>query len=96
MGHAIADTRGLRHPFVRPNHLAAPSRRRAPWDVPPPLGEVINPGDCYVFSPFIHVTVMTHLESGQVCLLLQYRLDDDVFYLFLQKQKIGAKLHIYL
>ena len=23
-------------------------------------------------------------------------LDDDVFYLFLQKQKIGAKLHIYL
>ncbi len=24
------------------------------------------------------------------------RLDDDVFYLFLQKQKIGAELHIYL
>jgi hypothetical protein len=23
-------------------------------------------------------------------------LDDDVFYLFLQKQKIGAELHIYL
>jgi hypothetical protein len=22
--------------------------------------------------------------------------DDDVFYLFLQKQKIGAELHIYL
>ncbi len=22
--------------------------------------------------------------------------DDDIFYLFLQKQKIGAKLHIYL
>jgi RNA binding exosome subunit len=22
--------------------------------------------------------------------------DDDVFYLFLQKQKIGTKLHIYL
>jgi hypothetical protein len=22
--------------------------------------------------------------------------DDDVFYLFLQKQKIGAKLHVYL
>jgi hypothetical protein len=22
--------------------------------------------------------------------------DDDVFYLFLQKQKIGAKLHIFL
>ena len=22
--------------------------------------------------------------------------DDDVFYLFLQKQKIGAKVHIYL
>jgi hypothetical protein len=22
--------------------------------------------------------------------------DDDVFYLFLQKQKMGAKLHIYL
>jgi hypothetical protein len=25
MWHAIADTRGLRHPFVRPNHLATPS-----------------------------------------------------------------------
>ncbi len=24
------------------------------------------------------------------------RIDDDVFYLFLQKQKIGAELHIYL
>ena len=24
------------------------------------------------------------------------RYDDDVFYLFLQKQKIGAELHIYL
>ena len=24
------------------------------------------------------------------------RLSDDVFYLFLQKQKIGAELHIYL
>ena len=24
------------------------------------------------------------------------RVDDDVFYLFLQKQKVGAKLHIYL
>jgi len=23
-------------------------------------------------------------------------IDDDVFYLFLQKQKIGSKLHIYL
>jgi hypothetical protein len=26
----------------------------------------------------------------------EQRLDDDVFYLFLQKQKIGAELHIYL
>jgi hypothetical protein len=40
MWHAFADTRGLRHPFVRPNHLAAPSRRRAPWDVPPPWAKV--------------------------------------------------------
>jgi hypothetical protein len=39
MWHAFADTRGLRHPFVQPNYLAAPSRRRAPWDVPPPWGE---------------------------------------------------------
>jgi hypothetical protein len=31
--------RGLRPPSVRPNHLAAPWRRRAPWDVPPPWGE---------------------------------------------------------
>jgi len=38
MWHAFADTRGLRHPLVHPNHLAAVSRRRAPWDVPPPLG----------------------------------------------------------
>ena len=27
-----------RHPAARPDHLAAPWRRRAPWDVPPPLG----------------------------------------------------------
>jgi hypothetical protein len=27
---------------------------------------------------------------------LKIRFDDDVFYLFLQKQKIGAELHIYL
>jgi hypothetical protein len=27
--HAFADTAGLRHPSVHPNHLAAPSRRRA-------------------------------------------------------------------
>jgi hypothetical protein len=33
MWHAFADTRGLRHPSVRPNHLASPSRLRAPWDV---------------------------------------------------------------
>jgi hypothetical protein len=39
MWHAFADTRGLRPPAVRPNHLAAPWRRRAPWDVPPPWGE---------------------------------------------------------
>jgi hypothetical protein len=38
MWHAFADTRGLRPPSVRPNHLAAPWRRRARWDVPPPLG----------------------------------------------------------
>ena len=30
MCHAFADTRGLRPPSVRPNHLAAPWRRRAP------------------------------------------------------------------
>jgi hypothetical protein len=40
MWHAFADTRGLRHPSVRPNQLAAPSRRRAPWDVLPPWGKV--------------------------------------------------------
>jgi hypothetical protein len=39
MWHALADIRGLRPPSVPPNHLAAPWRRRAPWDVPPPLGE---------------------------------------------------------
>ena len=31
-----------------------------------------------------------------LCCLLQHIFDDDVFYLFLQKQKIGAELHIYL
>jgi hypothetical protein len=35
----LADTRGLRPPSVRPNHPAAPWRRRAPWDVPPSWGE---------------------------------------------------------
>jgi hypothetical protein len=37
-----------------------------------------------------------HLQL--VMLLISYHLvaDDDVFYLFLQKQKIGAELHIYL
>jgi len=33
------DTRGLRPPSVRPNHRAALSRRRAPWDVPSARGE---------------------------------------------------------
>ncbi len=33
------DTRGLRQPAVRPNHLAAPWRRSAPCDVPPPWSE---------------------------------------------------------
>ena len=44
-GHVarLADTRGLRQPFVRPNHLAAPSRRRALWDVPPSLGPNRSP-----------------------------------------------------
>jgi hypothetical protein len=28
--------------------------------------------------------------------LSELNYDDDVFYLFLQKQKIGAKVHIYL
>jgi hypothetical protein len=28
MWHALAGTRGLRHPSVRPYHLASPSRRR--------------------------------------------------------------------
>ena len=39
-GARLADKRGLRHFSVRPNHLAAPARRRASQDVPPPLGEV--------------------------------------------------------
>jgi hypothetical protein len=34
---SLAGTRGPRHQSARPNHLPAPSRRRAPWDVPPPL-----------------------------------------------------------
>jgi hypothetical protein len=38
MWHAFADTRGLRHSFVRSKHLATPWRRRAPWDAPLPLG----------------------------------------------------------
>jgi hypothetical protein len=42
MCHALADTRGLRPPSVRPNHLAAPSRQRAPWDVPPPLAKILG------------------------------------------------------
>jgi hypothetical protein len=39
MWSALADTRVLRPPSVRPNHLAAPCRRRAPWDVLLPWGE---------------------------------------------------------
>jgi hypothetical protein len=35
MWHAFAATSGLIPPSIRPNHLAAPSRRRAPLDVPP-------------------------------------------------------------
>jgi hypothetical protein len=41
-----------------------------------------------------------HLRPGERLLvtLCRYRTstDDDVFYLFLQKQKIGAELHVYL
>ena len=36
---SLAGTRGLRPSSDRPNQLAAPCRRRAPWDVPPPWGE---------------------------------------------------------
>jgi hypothetical protein len=39
MWHALADTRGLRHPPVRPNHLAAPSRRDVPAMCLRPEGE---------------------------------------------------------
>jgi hypothetical protein len=40
-----------------------------------------------------------YLEGTSLTTSFRYqdlRLDDDVFYLFLQKQKIGAELHIYL
>jgi hypothetical protein len=43
---------------------------------------------------FIHCESLETLKDRKP--LQISRVDDDVFYLFLQKQKIGAKLHIYL
>ena len=39
MLHALAGTWGPRQTSFLLNHLAAPSRQRTPWDVPPPLDE---------------------------------------------------------
>jgi hypothetical protein len=43
-----------------------------------------------------HIQILCNAQVAYRMVPRDARSDDDVFYLFLQKQKIGAKLHMYL